>query len=209
MKVQYIPILMVLLASFVIAGCSYPQLVPPTATHAPVGCASQVYPPPASSPYILPFQVGASFKTGLTNCSSSFHRTGEPDQYAFDFDMPLGTPFIAARGGTVYDVVEDAPSAGGGTGNYVLIEHEDGTFAYYLHSPKDGIDVAIGDHVEQGDVLGITGQSGLAGYPHLHFIVVESPPEYPYQGLAISFSNAEPQDPILRSYTLYMAVPFE
>ena len=42
----------------------------------------------------------------------------------------------------------------------------------------------------QGDVLGISGRSGLAGYPHLHFIVVDSEPTYPYHGLAITFRNA-------------------
>ena len=172
-----------------------------------IGCDGQSYLLPAESPYILPFAAGETFKTGLTNCSSSFHSAGRPDQYAFDFDTPIGTPFIAARSGTVFEVVEDAPSNGGGVGNYVSIDHLDGTYGLYYHSPQDGIDVEVGDEVKQGDVLGITGQSGLAGYPHLHFIVVRGSPKFPYEGVAISFSNASPADVPLKDYTAYTANP--
>lgn len=186
---------------------SVPALEPESETTEPIkGCDGQIYPDPAASPYILPFAAGESFDTGLSNCSSSYHGAGHPDQYAYDFDMPEGTPFIAARGGTVESVVEDAPSRGdSGPGNYLRIDHHDGTFGLYYHSPEDGIDVEVGDEVEQGDVLGVTGRSGLAGYPHLHFIVVKGSPEYPYDGVAISFRNASPADVALKSYTSYTA----
>ena len=173
------------------------------------GCDGQIYIDPAETPYVLPFAVGETFSTGLTNCSSSYHGSGRPDQYAFDFDMPVGTPFTAARGGTVFLVVEDAPSNGGGVGNYVIIDHHDGTYGLYYHSPQNGIDVAEGDEVKQGDVLGETGRSGLAGYPHLHFIVVEGDPTFPYDGRAISFRNAIPNDVALKSRTEYEAGPIE
>ena len=211
MKIKFFVFMLIAVISFTLAinnSCSNPEDIVMSEYSGSEGCDGQEYPVPSSSPYILPFQVGKSFQTGLTNCSSSYHAAGQPDEYAFDFNMPVGTPFIAARGGTVSMVVENAPSAGGGTGNYVLINHGDGTFAYYLHSPKDGIDVAIGDKVKQGDILGKTGKSGLAGYPHLHFIVVKDPPEYPYQGVAISFRNAKPNDVILKGQTYYMAMPF-
>ena len=204
-------IVFVLLVLTIITACSDSKAVTEVAvaTEDLGGCEGQPYPAPSTSPYILPFQAGETFKTGLTNCSSSFHGTGRADQYAYDFDMPIGTPFIAARAGTVYAVVESASSDGGGAANYVTIDHGDGTYALYLHSPKDGIDVEVGDVVEQGDVLGITGKSGLAGYPHLHFIVVTDPPEFPYDGVAISFSNVEPQDTVLDSYTSYTATSLE
>lgn len=162
---------------------------------------------PNVSPYILPFAVGETYETGLTNCSSSFHAAGYPDQYAFDFNMPIGTDFIAARAGTVVKVVDGEPSGGGGAGagNYVVVDHGDGTFGLYYHSPQGGIHVDVGQKVEQGEVLGITGRSGLAGYPHLHFIVVEGGHTYPYSGLAISFSNAVPRDVALKSDTEYTA----
>lgn len=186
-------------------GCS--QATSNTTGEPVAGCDGQIYIDPAESPYVLPFPPGQKYETGLTNCSSSYHGAGEPDQYAFDFDMPVGTPFTAVRAGTVYKVVEDQPSNGGGSGagNYVIVDHGDGTSALYYHSPKDGIEVEVGDEVAQGDVLGVSGRSGLAGYPHLHFIVVEGEPTYPYDGRAISFSNALPADVVLKSYAEYEA----
>lgn len=192
-----------LLMILLIVGCS--QASPGSADEPIAGCDGQIYPDPAESPYVLPFPAGEKYETGLTNCSSSYHRAGEPDQYAFDFDMPIGTEFTAVRSGTVYRVVEDQPSNGGGAGNYVVIDHGDGTYALYYHSPQDGIDVTEGEAVDQGEVLGISGRSGLAGYPHLHFIVVDGEPTYPYHGLAITFRNALPADVVLKSYAEYEA----
>src|SRR5690606_5660521 len=165
--------------ALVLAGCENSPAVrpdPPAVT----GCDGQAYILPDDSPYVLPYAVGAVFETGLTNCSSSYHGPGKPDQYAFDFRMPEGTPFIATRAGKVVIVVEDAPSEGGGVGNYVVVDHLDGTHGLYYHSPQDGIAVEVGEDVEQGTVLGVTGRSGLAGYPHLHFTVVEGDPSFPY-----------------------------
>jgi murein DD-endopeptidase MepM/ murein hydrolase activator NlpD len=65
-----------------------------------------------------------------------------------------------------------------------------------------------GDVVKQGDTLGVTGKSGLAGYPHLHFIVVKGSPVYPYKGIAISFKNAMPKDIILKDYSSYTATEY-
>ena len=183
------------------------EVVAATPTYEPIaGCDGRIYGNPSDSLYILPFMAGESYGTGLTNCSSSFHAPGTPDQYAFDFDMPVGTLFIAARAGTVVEVVEDAASQGGGAGNYVVVDHGDGTYAYYLHSPKRGIYVSVGDEVEQGQVLGETGQSGLAGYPHLHFIVAEGWPDYPYDGMPITFRNASPADVVLEGFSRYEAI---
>ncbi|MCE7994574.1 MAG: M23 family metallopeptidase [Roseivirga sp.] len=169
------------------------------------GCDGQIYPDPVSSPYVLPYAVGEAFKTGLVNCSFSYHASGQPDQYAFDFDMPEGTPFTAARAGKVRWVIDGASSTGGGAGNYLLIDHGDNTFGYYLHSPQNGISITVGQEVEQGDVLGITGRSGLAGYPHLHFIVVKGQPDYPYESVPVSFKNAIPSDVVLKTAVTYTA----
>lgn len=203
--------LLIIILSLGFAGCTQsPETAPIPTTEPVLGCDGQTYLEPSTSPYILPFAVGASIPTGLTNCSSSFHGAGTPDQYASDFDMPEGTPFIAARAGTVYEVVEDTSSTGnGGSGNYVTIDHGDNTYAKYYHSPKDGIDVEVGDEVAQGDVIGVVGRSGLAGYPHLHFIVVKDQTDFPYDGIAISFRNAIPADVALESYSEYEVAPYE
>jgi len=174
-------------------------------------CVASEYPEPADSAYVLPFLENEIYATGLTNCSSSYHAKGLPDEYAFDFDMPAGTPFVAARAGTVVYVVENQPSEGGGdgAGNYLVIDHHDGTYGLYYHSPMEGIYVSPGDPVQQGQIVGVTGSSGLAGYPHLHFIVVEGSPNYPYRGVGVSFRNASPADKMLKSYSQYLAEPWQ
>ncbi len=190
--------LLALVPLLLAASCDTLRVSPPRAD----GCDVD-YPSTDATPYVVPFAPGTRFTTGLSNCSSSFHGEGQPDALATDFDLPTGTPFVAARAGRVTALDEDEPSGGGGSGNYVFVDHGDGTGAYYLHSPAGGIEVEVGDRVEAGDVLGVVGQSGLAGYPHLHFIVVEGDPSYPYRGVPVTFSNATPAHVPLRTRTSY------
>lgn len=185
---------------------------PPLPTELGASCTT-TYPSVESTPYVVPFAVGLRLQTGLANCSSSFHAAGQPDQFATDFDLPVGTPFVAARAGVVALVQEDQPSLGGGSsngisGNAVMVDHGDGTTALYLHSPEDGIVVEVGDPVTQGDTLGVVGQSGLAGYPHLHFIVVEGSISFPYEGVPVTFGNALPADVPLMTYSVYEVLPY-
>ncbi len=168
------------------------------------GCDGQYYNDPNIFNYVIPFPEGTECKMGLCNCSSSYHAAGEPDEYAFDFDLPNGTHFTAAKGGKVVKVVEDQSSAGGGTGNFVVIDHLDGTFGHYLHSPENGILVENNTYVSQGDTLGLVGRSGLAGYDHLHFIVSRGGYEWPYNGIPISFSNVIPPHVVLQSFSTYV-----
>ena len=57
------------------------------------------YPDQASSPYVLPWEVGRSFRVWQGSCGTDSHRAGTFDQYADDFQMPIGTPVLAARAG--------------------------------------------------------------------------------------------------------------
>ena len=62
-----------------------------------------------------------------------------------------------------------------GYGNYVVLEHigDDGSTFYtlYGHLTNGSIQVAVGETVEQGRVLGIMGSTGNSTGPHLHFEV--------------------------------------
>ena len=172
-----------------------------------VGCDGQVYTAPAASPYVLPFTVGAAYTMNLGNCSVSFHNPGSPDRYAYDFGMTIGTPITAARAGRVVHVVEIGQD-GSSPNNLVVVSHGDGTFAQYMHLTENGADVEVGDQVERGDAIGRSGNTGLAGYPHLHFIVTEGGWPYPYDPVPVSFSNASPQDAVLREGRSYRADPY-
>ena len=58
---------------------------------------------------------------------------------------------------------------GDGYGNYVKIQHSDGSYTLYAHLAKDSITVRADDVVEQGQVIGKMGRSGNTAETKLHF----------------------------------------
>ena len=62
------------------------------------------YPAQHESAYILPFEPGNGYRVSQGNCSrpGDGHRGSE--KYAYDFAMPVGTPFVAMRSGGVVHV---------------------------------------------------------------------------------------------------------
>ena len=131
------------------------------------------YPDQASSPYVLPYEVGKTFVIGQGNCGTGSHAKGTQVQYAYDILMPIGTPVVAARAGIVLLVeerFEDGTNVPGQE-NYINIVHSDGTIAGYVHLTKDGSNVAVNDVIVQGQLIGLSGNSGSSSEPHLHFHV--------------------------------------
>lgn len=178
----------------------------PTPTLTEVGCPNADYPDWETSLYVLPYPVGETYEVRLSNCSSSFHAEGRNDALAFDFAMDVGTLITASRGGVVVFVEESGE--GRETNNLVVVDHGDGTFGEYMHLMLDGALVEVDDVVEQGDPIGLSGATGLAGYPHLHLIVVRDSWEWPYIGVPITFSNTTPNPNSLASDTSYTALPY-
>lgn len=119
--------------------------------------------------YRLPFEEGKHFPLTQGNNGSLSH-TGYC-HYAFDFGMPEGTQVCAARGGKVVEAKEDLVKGGSGGGNQVKIDHGDGTVGVYFHLKHLGALVEVGDVVLQGDAIGLSGMTGFATGPHLHFQV--------------------------------------
>lgn len=79
-----------------------------------------------------------------------------------DYAAPYGTPILSVGDG----VVEQAGRTGG-NGNYVKIRHNGVYSTQYLHMRK--ILVRNGQRVQQGDVIGEVGSTGLATGPHVCF----------------------------------------
>jgi murein DD-endopeptidase MepM/ murein hydrolase activator NlpD len=81
-----------------------------------------------------------------------------------DLGAAYGTPIAAAASGTVI-------YAGwlGGYGNLTVIDHGGGLSTAYGHQSHIG--VSIGQHVEQGEIIGNVGSTGHSTGPHLHFEV--------------------------------------
>jgi len=128
--------------------------------------------PDSSFIYSLPYQVGRSYLLVQAYQSSLSHK----GEYALDFKMKVGTKICAAREGVVIAARKDSEKGGLkpemlSEGNYIVIEHADGSQAHYWHLQKHGVLVKPGDTVVQGQTIGFSGNTGYSAFPHLHFEV--------------------------------------
>lgn len=190
----------VLLGTTGLLGC----LSAPPAAPVDGGCPGALYAAWPGSPYVLPVPVGQTVATDLTNCSGSYHSAGQPDQFAYDFRMDIGTIVTASRAGRVVHVVESGED-GGFPNNLVVVDHGDATFGQYMHLTQNGADVAVDQVVARGDTIGRSGATGLAGYPHLHFVVTNGVYLFPYQSIPVTFNNTRANPRGLLAWDSYVA----
>jgi murein DD-endopeptidase MepM/ murein hydrolase activator NlpD len=90
-----------------------------------------------------------------------FHDSNYSDHTGADFPVNVGTPLHATMGGEVVWASENGP-----WGNLVVIENGDYQ-VWYAH--QDSILVALGQIVERGEVVGISGNTGNSSGAHLHY----------------------------------------
>jgi murein DD-endopeptidase MepM/ murein hydrolase activator NlpD len=81
-----------------------------------------------------------------------------------DLAVPSGTPVTAADSGVVL-----VSGWQGGYGNFVAIDHGKGISSCYGHNSR--LLVSVGQRVEKGQTIAISGNTGLSTGPHLHFEV--------------------------------------
>jgi hypothetical protein len=86
---------------------------------------------------------------------------------AIDYAAPTGTPVVSIGSGTVISRYYDQ----GGYGNYVQIRHPNGYVTGYGHLSKFAQGLQVGQRVEQGEIIGYVGATGLATGPHLDFSI--------------------------------------
>lgn len=79
-----------------------------------------------------------------------------------DFAAPAGTNIYAWKAGKVIQA-----SWSGGYGNFIVIQHSDGTISRYAHC--SGYACSKGDMVIKGQVIGYVGTTGNSTGNHLHF----------------------------------------
>ncbi|RZM10346.1 MAG: M23 family metallopeptidase [Pedobacter sp.] len=122
--------------------------------------------------YALPYETGKSYLM----VQGYFSRFSHRERAALDFKMKRGTKICAAREGVVVRVKEDGDRGGLNKkyrpyGNNIVIQHPDGSRAGYWHIQKDGALINVGDTVAKGQVIALSGKTGYAAFPHLHFLV--------------------------------------
>ncbi|HEY73140.1 MAG TPA: M23 family metallopeptidase [Thermoflexia bacterium] len=98
----------------------------------------------------------------------TFHDPRNPGHIGLDIAAAMWDPIVAVADGVVVFA-----EWGGGYGNLVILEHDDGWRSYYAHLTE--IVAEAGQEVRQGELLGGAGTTGYSTGPHLHF-------ELRYQG---------------------------
>jgi murein DD-endopeptidase MepM/ murein hydrolase activator NlpD len=86
-----------------------------------------------------------------------------------DFAAPYGTPVRATASGVVTSRGRDQ-----GRGNFVIIRHANGFASHYYHLQRFAAGLRAGQRVEQGQVIGTVGSTGLSTGPHLHYGLLKS-----------------------------------
>lgn len=140
---------------------------------------------------------------GLVSHYAARFSTSLDNRFAYDFAMPEGTPILAVREGhiVVYREQNTLRHFMGGSresqeGNYIEVEHRDGTVAHYEHLRPGGVAEvraeldALADpltsndaygkrelsnrramFVRAGDVLAHSGNTGVSAFAHLHLLL--------------------------------------
>lgn len=131
--------------------------------------------------YRLPYRSGESYPISQGYHGDFSHQA--PSQFSLDFAMPSGTAIVAARDGVILGFREkwypaNSVNAGKGKGNFIWIQHADGSMATYAHlkqnwrqSPLLTQPIQKGKRVKAGDVIAVSGNTGYSTGPHLHFQV--------------------------------------
>jgi murein DD-endopeptidase MepM/ murein hydrolase activator NlpD len=110
-------------------------------------------------------------------------------------DYPsYGQPIVADAPGMVVIAVDGHPDNPQGVidtydahGNYVVIDHGDGTFSLFAHLIPGSLRVRAGQVVAMGQPLGLVGNSGRTTMPHLHWQVMNGPLAHQAQGLPVRY----------------------
>lgn len=132
---------------------------------------------PETAPvYSLPYAKGTSHRVWQGYRSLFSHS----NDLAIDFKMKPGTVIHAARSGVVAGIKDEYRWGGVGRRyigkeNAIVIQHSDGTYAHYLHIQNRGALVKLGDTVQRGQPIALSGHTGFSAFPHLHFVVTGRP----------------------------------
>ena len=116
---------------------------------------------PGISPVNVKFKLGDTFKWRTIHpvLGTSRMHNGQ------DFEVPYGTEVFATGDGSV---IESGYNTGG-FGNCIVIDHGYGYQTVYGHLSE--IKVTKGQNVKRGDLIGISGNTGMTTGPHLHYQV--------------------------------------
>ncbi|MFL0363887.1 M23 family metallopeptidase [Pseudobacillus sp. 179-B 2D1 NHS] len=164
--------------------------------------------------YIMPIKEEWFVFWGGTNQFINYHYVYADQRYAYDliimkdgqsYSGPVkenesyyafNKEIIAPAEGKIVKIVDGIKDNVPGEfnpeppeGNCVIIEHKNNEYSMLAHLKQSSILVSEGDFVQQGEVIGVCGNSGNSSEPHLHFQVMNSINYLKGQSIRIRFEN--------------------
>jgi murein DD-endopeptidase MepM/ murein hydrolase activator NlpD len=149
---------------------------------------------------ILPFNgelmVSNGGRTPSTNNHNRPSNSGPQNQlYAYDFRdeftgikqqledyIVYGMSVLAPGRGKIIQVIDGSIDCipgefdrSVGVGNAVIIDHNNGEYSVLCHFKYNSIKVKVGDDIQQGEMLGLCGNTGNTSQPHIHFHLQNKP----------------------------------
>ena len=93
---------------------------------------------------------------------SPFGARNDGQHYGIDIRVPIGAPVLAAAPGTVLWTGDGEIS-----GKAIILQHGERLATFYFHLSR--VSVKKGMDVPRGQLIGLSGETGNATTPHLHF----------------------------------------
>ena len=157
----------------------------------------EVYDDTCGNTYPLPFEDEGKWWISNGNYDDNGGHGGKStglQAYAWDFlndtdgngSSDEGAKILAVAPGVVVDLLKnetgntktewknfswDSGDPPPSVGNFVVVDHRDGTYGTYWHLQANSVPVNVGDKVITGQVLGKMGNTGNSSTPHVHFDV--------------------------------------
>jgi murein DD-endopeptidase MepM/ murein hydrolase activator NlpD len=122
--------------------------------------------------YTLPFAKNKKYSVYQGYDGKFSHQNTK----SLDFSLQSGEEVFSAREGKVVQIVTKntkncLTKECAKFNNKIIVLHNDGTFAEYVHLKQNGSAVKIGDTILEGQLIGYSGNTGWSKGPHLHFSV--------------------------------------
>lgn len=163
--------------------------------HASAGSPAGAHTPPAASgPIQYAGAVRWPVEAGIV--SSKYGPRWGKMHKGLDIAADVGEPVIAIAGGDVIYAGDGLH----GYGNVVIIQHDRQMTSLYAHNSE--IKVHQGDHVKQGAVIALLGNTGHSTGPHVHFEIREGDnavdPAVVLPASMVAGGHEQPRDPYSR-----------
>ena len=128
---------------------------------------------PSAEGFIWPVTTSRKISSPQGNRVSPGNGLGSSNHKGVDIcNVSYSSKIYATKSGKVLIAsmpYSDPDGGSSGYGNYVVIDHGGGMSTLYAHMSI--VKVSVGQYVTQGDVIGVTGNTGASTGPHLHYEV--------------------------------------